>query len=181
MEDLEKTEREVEQEAANMLARPTEKPAPPKTLIPSGLDAIIWFDCSRDECLRRALGRRIDSLNNVIYHIQDNPPSIDKSPLCEMIEPIDDESESMACLIDRWVAFDQTRDGLQKWITQFGDEDNKANLMTKIEAAGDINSVYQQIDEVVNRIIDCKVKRAGMKRAQIQAHIINDKEKAAIA
>jgi hypothetical protein len=107
-EDLEKTQRGVELEEANMLVKPTEKPAPPKTLLPSGIDAIVWFDCSRDECLRRALGRRIDGQNNIIYHIQDNPPSIEKSPLCEIIEPIDDESESMACLIDRWVAFDQT-------------------------------------------------------------------------
>ena len=97
--------------------KPTEKPEPPKTLIPSGIDAVIWFDCSRDECLRRALGRRIDSQSNIIYHIQDNPPSIEKSPLCEIIEPIDDESESMACLVDRWVAFDQTRSGLEKWLT----------------------------------------------------------------
>lgn len=131
-EDLEKTQRETEQEAANVLVKPTEKPAPPKTLIPSGLDAIIWFDCSREECLRRALGRRIDGQNNIIYHIQDNPPSIEKSPLCEIIEPIDDESESMACLVDRWVAFDQTKDGLHKWVTQFGDEPNSANLLTKI-------------------------------------------------
>ena len=117
VEDLEKTEREREQEAANSLVKPTDKPKPPKTLIPSGIDGIVWFDCTREECLRRALGRRIDSQNNAIYHIQDNPPSIETSPLCEIIEPIDDESESMACLLDRWVAFDQGKDGLRKWIT----------------------------------------------------------------
>jgi len=78
----------------------------------------------------------------MIYHIQDNPPSIEKSPLCEVIEPIDDESESMACLIDRWVAFDQTRNGLEKWLTRFGDEYTGTNLLTKIEASGDINSVH---------------------------------------
>lgn len=41
--------------------KPTEKPIPPKTLIPSGIDSVIWFECSRDECLRRALGRRNDT------------------------------------------------------------------------------------------------------------------------
>lgn len=114
--DLEPTQREIESEEARLLVKPTKKPAPPKTLIPSGIDAVIWFDCTRDECLRRALGRRIDSQTGIVYHIEDNKPSIEKSPLCEVIEPIDDESESMSCLVDRWVAFDQTRDGLQKWL-----------------------------------------------------------------
>jgi hypothetical protein len=74
--------------------------------------------------------------------------------LCEIIEPIDDESESMACLLDRWVAFDQGKDGLRKWITQFGDEYTSTNLMTKIEASGDINSVYDQIDNILKKIVE---------------------------
>lgn len=48
----------------------------------------------------------------------------------------------MACLVDRWVAFDQTRSGLEKWLTQFGDEATNTNLLATIEASGDINSVY---------------------------------------
>lgn len=174
--DLEPTQREIESEAAQLLVKPTEKPAPPKTLIPSGIDAVIWFDCSRDECLRRALGRRIDSQSNVIYHIQDNPPSIEKSPLCEVIEPIDDESESMACLIDRWVAFDQTRSGLEKWLTQFGDEATSANLLARIEATGDINSVYDQIDAVLKAIVENKMRKQTFLRSRIQATIIEREE-----
>ena len=76
------------------MVKPSEKVKPPKTLIPSGIDAVIWFDCSSDESLRRALGRRVDPETNSVYHIQDNPPSIEKSPLCELILPIDDEKVS---------------------------------------------------------------------------------------
>ena len=46
-EDLAPTQREIESKEASLLVKPTEKPAPPKTLIPSGLDAVIWFDCSK--------------------------------------------------------------------------------------------------------------------------------------
>lgn len=158
------------------MVKPTEKPAPPKTLIPSQIDAVIWFDCSRDECLRRALGRRIDSQSNIIYHIQDNPPSIEKSPLCEIIEPIDDESESMACLVDRWVAFDQTRSGLEKWLTQFGVEVTNTNLLARIEASGDINSVYEQIDAILKQIIEHKVREQTLLRSTIQGTLISEEE-----
>jgi len=166
-EDLDHTKRELEQKEADMYYKPTEKPAPPKRLIPSGIDAVIWFDCSREECLRRALGRRIDSQNNMIYHIQDNAPSIEKSPLCEVIEPIDDESESMALLCDRWVAFDQTRNGLDKWLTKFGDEYNNTNLLTRIEASGDINTVYNHIDNVLKSIVDQKMRKEAIKRSTV--------------
>ena len=167
--DLEPTQRELENKDAQLLTKPTEKPEPPKTLIPSGIDAVIWFGCSRDECLRRALGRRIDSQSNIIYHIQDNPPSIERSPLCEIIEPIDDESESMACLVDRWVAFDQTSSGLDKWLTQFGDEATNTNLLARIEASGDINSVYEQIDGVLKQIVEHKVRKQTLLRSTIQS------------
>lgn len=174
--DLEKTQREIESEDARLLAKPTERAAPPKTLIPSGIDAVIWFDCSRDECLRRALGRRIDSQTGIVYHIQDNKPSIEKSPLCEIIEPIDDESESMSCLVDRWVAFDQTKSGLEKWLTQFGDEHTSTKLLTRIEASGDIPSVYDQIDFILKNIVQQKMDKQANLRRQIQSKLILEEE-----
>lgn len=174
--DLEQTQRELEAQEAKLLVKPTEKPQPPKTLTSSGMDAVIWFDCPREECLRRALGRRIDSQNNMIYHIQDNPPSIEKSPLCEVIEPIDDESESMACLVDRWVAFDQTRQGLEKWLTQFGDEATSSNLLTSVDASKDINSVYAQIDALLRQIVARKMGTQALLRSTIQANVIREEE-----
>jgi len=54
-------------------------------LIKSGLDAVIWFDCSRDECMRRALGRRYDPVNEKVYHIEDQPPLTTNAPLCERL------------------------------------------------------------------------------------------------
>jgi len=58
-QDLIDREREIND--AYLLVQPTAKEQPPKTLIKSGLDAVIWFDLSREECMRRALGRRFDS------------------------------------------------------------------------------------------------------------------------
>ena len=78
----------------------------------------------------------------------------------------------MACLLDRWVAFDQTKDGLKKWLTQFGDESVNMNLMAKIEASGDINSVYEQIDGLLKKIVEHKEKKQLFLRSRIQSVII---------
>lgn len=56
---------------AALLAKPVEKEDPPKVLIKSGVDSVIWFKTSRPECLRRALGRRFDPINEKVYHIED--------------------------------------------------------------------------------------------------------------
>jgi hypothetical protein len=48
---------------------------------------------------------------------------------------------------------------LKKWLTQFGDESVNMNLMAKIEASGDINSVYEQIDGILKKIVEHKEKK----------------------
>jgi hypothetical protein len=35
---------------------------------------VLWFDLSREECIRRAIGRRFDGVNEKMYHIEDVPP-----------------------------------------------------------------------------------------------------------
>jgi hypothetical protein len=60
-EDLELTERQKQLNDALLFVQPNPKPVPPQTLIMSGLDAVIWFDCNIKESLRRADGRRFDA------------------------------------------------------------------------------------------------------------------------
>ena len=56
--------------------------------------------------MRRALGRRFDNVNEKIYHIEDQPPLTTNAPLCERLLPMDEEDNSEATLIDRWISFD---------------------------------------------------------------------------
>jgi hypothetical protein len=91
---------------AFLLVQPSPKDKPPKTLIKSGLDAVIWFDLTREECMRRALGRRIDPEDEKIYHIEDIPPPTNQAPLCERLLPMEDDNNAEATLIDRWISFD---------------------------------------------------------------------------
>ena len=61
-------------------------------MIKSGLDAVIWFDASREECIRRALGRRFDNVNEKMYHIEDQIPLTTNAPLCERLLPMEEEN-----------------------------------------------------------------------------------------
>ena len=40
----------------------------------SAFDGVLMVDVARDECLRRAKGRKVDPTNGTIYHIEDYPP-----------------------------------------------------------------------------------------------------------
>lgn len=82
----------------------------------SGLDAVIWIDSTRDECMRRALGRRFDPINEKVYHIEDQPPFTTSAPLCERLQHMDEEDNSEATLIDKWVSFDSHAKGLENWL-----------------------------------------------------------------
>ena len=82
----------------------------------SGVDSVVWFDTNREECMRRALGRRYDSVNDNVYHIEDCPPLTTNAPLCERLTQMDQEDESEATLIDKWMAFDQGSKGMENWM-----------------------------------------------------------------
>lgn len=68
--ELDPVDREAEMRDAYLLIQPTAKEDPPVMLIPSGLDAVLWFSCPNIECIRRADGRRIDpEQDNKEFHI----------------------------------------------------------------------------------------------------------------
>jgi hypothetical protein len=99
--------RESETKSAELLVKPNPKPAPPKTLIPSGLDLVLWFDCPVAECLRRADGRRFDSdAPENCYHVEDRVPPSMQAPLCERLLPLSEDNNCVNSLVDRYVSFD---------------------------------------------------------------------------
>lgn len=106
-----------------------------KTLIPSGLDAVLWLDCPPQECLRRSDGRRYDSQDVAQrYHVFDMQPPSDQAPLCERLLPLSEDNNSVSGLPDRFVAFDQNTASMQRWLKQFGDEERGRNLLRVFSA-----------------------------------------------
>ena len=150
--------RQQELDDASLLTTPTAREEPEKTLITSGLDAVIWFDCTSKECIRRADGRRVDAHDDSespeTYHVEDNMPQTNDAPLCERLEHIKDHSNPTSGLVDRFVSFDQTTKSLEKWLNLFGVENKGRVLLQKIDANKEANQVFTQIKEIVDLVLE---------------------------
>ena len=74
-------------------------------------------------------------------------PLTTNAPLCERLTPMDEEDNSEATLIDRWMSFDQSSKSLENWLKQFGASSKKGELndlqiLSKIN--GDLSQDEQQ-------------------------------------
>jgi hypothetical protein len=170
-EDLEPTERQQLLTDAEMLVKPNPKPQPPKTLIKSGLDAVIWFNCEIKECIRRADGRRVDEKQqDTMFHVEDKMPPTDQAPLCERLRHLDNDQNSTGSLIDRYVAFDQATSSLQVWLTQFGVESEQRNLMQTIDAVQTVSNVHYAISQIAESVVSFKTRMIETTREALVAH-----------
>lgn len=159
--ELDPITRNQEMEEAFQIVQPTAKEEPPKLLIKSGLDAVVWFNCPLRECQRRADGRRIDveeldKPSQTFYHVNDQVPPLNCAPLCERLEPIDEDRNHTSALVDRVVSFDQQETSMRKWLTAFGVEERQYNLLQEIDANSSKEDVTDQISKIIENILDNK-------------------------
>ena len=77
-----------------------------RKLIRNGMDLVIHVKTDKIECLRRALGRRIDHGTKVNYHLDNAIPPTDNAPLIERLMNLREIKENELVLIDKLVSFD---------------------------------------------------------------------------
>jgi adenylate kinase len=100
----------------------------------TGLDAVIQFDVSDEEVVRRISGRRV-SQSGKVYHVQDRPPKVlgvcdvDGSPL---VHRTDDREEVIR---ERLRVFHETTDALVEHYKAVG-------RLKVVPAVGTIDSIY---------------------------------------
>jgi hypothetical protein len=82
----------------------------------------------------------------------------------------------MSSLIDRWLAFDQTSNGLRKWLVQFGEEETQRVLLQKINADQSQEEVNKCISDVIDQIIELKTQTKINAREQIKNEIISKEQ-----
>ena len=177
--EQERTEREAQAEEARLLVEPTAKEQPPRQLTRSGLDAVVWIDASREECMRRALGRRFDPVNEKVYHVEDQPPLTTNAPLCERLEPVDEQESAEATLVDRWLAFDRGAAGLEKWLAQFGVASKKGAdfcVLNKVSGDQEPDAVFRDVKQVLDLVARKKAKQQLKLKKRILSRLIAAEE-----
>ena len=151
-----------------ILAQPTPLPPPPKELIPSGLDAVLWLKTTKNECIKRAFGLKKDLKNDTIYHVLYNPPPTTNSDIVERLQTAANAELTNAILTDRHIAFDMAIAALEEWLKMFGDEKRSRCLLQEIEAvvnreedkmeenAADksVNRTHEMISNLVAKVLD---------------------------
>lgn len=82
----EKSHLDLALEEAKKVVKPTERELIQRRPIRPGMDLIFSIAITKQESLRRALGRRFDSTSKQHFHLEDNPPPVDNAPLIERLE-----------------------------------------------------------------------------------------------
>lgn len=180
--DKEISERNKKLTSACRIIEPSDKPNIRDTLIESGMDAVLWLETSREECRRRALGRRIDVANDHEYHIDDNPPPTTSPPLCERLMPVIEPERAEEVIPDKHLAFDKNSKRLKQWFSKFGYE-LEEDESTKLELCHHINSESANPQDVLNnasvldKVLERKQSQWTTQREKYRDEIIAEKER----
>ena len=98
------------------------------------------------------------------YHVDDAQPPSDAANLCERLEPIDEDSNHASALVDRVVSFDLQERALRRWLNDFGVEERQYGLLQDIDADKDKQAVFDQIVDVVEKVMENKkVEKESMR------------------
>lgn len=99
------------------------------------VDAVILFDISDEEVVRRLSGRRVDPKTGNVYHIEFNPPPEG----VEIIQRDDDKEEVIRKRLE--VYHNQTEPLIEYY--------KKQNKLFKVDASKPVEEVYNQIENML--------------------------------
>jgi adenylate kinase len=102
------------------------------------LSSILYFDLPLDECIHRISGRRIDSRNNNVYHVEYNPAPEEAQAFLQARD--DDSPEKVK---HRYTVFEQETTQLLAYYKE---------KLTSIDCMDSIEIINQQIKQTLNNV-----------------------------
>lgn len=89
----------------------------------------------------------------------DNLPPCDQAPLCERLLPLSEDNNLVSGLPDRFIAFDQNKNSLTKWLSNFGDEQKQRLLLSVFDAKSKPSEIAEQINARLDVILEHREER----------------------
>ena len=100
-DEITQTKLESNLESASLIVKSTEPVVLQRKLLRSGLDHVLNIVISKEDSIRRTIGRRFDEQSRQLYHLVDNPPPVDNAPLIERLEQIRDFETAELAIVDK--------------------------------------------------------------------------------
>ena len=134
------------------------------------------MEVTKEECLRRALGRRLDPQSNRLFHLEDNAPPIDESPLIERLVPLFDTIKCEELLVDKHAEYDMNLEKIENWFNLFGFEDAKIGALQRFDGNGHISEVFNRVDSHIIKLLEYKQKIFEEKFLSVETKKQKEKE-----
>ena len=135
----------------------SEEILPPNKLILGGFDFIFYINVPGNECIRRAVGRRLfyDSKNRekIIYHLEDKLPLTD-SNICENLKKVGNIDRCESALVTRHLSFENSVDEVISFYQPFGFENKHLQSFEEINGNQEKDYVTQNILTYINKLVE---------------------------
>ena len=87
----------------------------------SGIDGVLILETPQEECNRRATGRKIDPVSQIVYHMETNAP--EDAKILERLQDFTDARGDQQRINRMSTGFDQAITSIKQWLTKFGLKD----------------------------------------------------------
>jgi len=135
----------------------SEEVLPPNKLILGGFDFIFYINVPSNECIRRAVGRRLfynaKDKEQIIYHLEDKLPSTD-SNICENLKKVGNIDRCESALVTRHLSFENSVDDVISFYQPFGFENKKLQSFEEINGNQEKDYVTQNILTYINKLVE---------------------------
>ena len=135
----------------------SEEILPPHKLILGGFDFIFYINVPGNECIRRAVGRRlfydIKEKEKIIYHLEDKLPSTD-SNICENLKKVGNIDRCESALVTRHLSFENSVDEVISFYQPFGFENKHLKSFEEINGNQEKDYVTQNILTYINQLVE---------------------------
>eukprot|EP00943_MAST-04B_sp_MAST-4B-sp1_P006551 g6551.t1 len=160
----------------------SEPPIPPKDPThlfgKSGINMVLNIDAPMDTLFRRALGRRVDPLDDATeYHVEFNPPG-SENPIKMRLQDTKDMDKWRATLAPAFSAYQQQYPQLKKWFESFDVLRNIDPFLPKGGGQLGPDALFARLSEPMEEYLNEKVKNDMAKKQELtkelrKRHAIN--------